>query len=59
MSTIEKLVKFLEGEDDSQGFLLNLAVSTLSVCDSLRNVGDWTFAAISIAVEWNCSKTNF
>ena len=28
VSTIEKLVEFLEGEDDSQGFFLNLAISS-------------------------------
>ena len=26
--TIEKLVEFLEGEDDSKGFFLNLAISS-------------------------------
>ena len=35
VSTIEKLVEFLEGEDNSQGFLLNLAIPTLCVCECL------------------------
>ena len=51
MSTIEKLVKFLEGKVNSQGFLLNLTISTLRICERLLNVNDMMLTAISIAVE--------
>ncbi len=46
-------------EDDCQGFLLDLTVTSLCIRECLGCIGNRTFAAIMVSVEQYRAESNF
>jgi len=45
------LEEFLQGVVDGQHFFFDLAVTALTCCERLGNVGYWPFTSVRIAVK--------